>query len=62
MLEVYILQLFGAYGSDVLVIVTGILAIITGFYAFQTWRTNLSIPYYKLLGDWLEYLQVSYFP
>jgi hypothetical protein len=39
MLEVFILQLFGAYGSDVLVIVTGILAVITGFYAFQTWRT-----------------------
>lgn len=39
MLEAFILQLFGAYGSDVLVIVTGILAVITGFYAFQTWRT-----------------------
>jgi hypothetical protein len=39
MLDVFILQLFGAYGSDVLVIVTGILAILTGFYAIQTKKT-----------------------
>jgi hypothetical protein len=39
MSDVLILQLFGAYGSDVLVIVTGILAILTGFYAIQTKKT-----------------------
>jgi hypothetical protein len=39
MLHEFILQLFGAYGSDVLVIVTAILAILTGFYAFQTKKT-----------------------
>ena len=39
MLEVFILQLFGTYGSDVLVIVTGILAILTFFYAIQTKKT-----------------------
>jgi hypothetical protein len=39
MSNVFILQLFGAYGSDVLEIVTGILAILTGFYAIQTKKT-----------------------
>jgi hypothetical protein len=32
-------QLFGDYGPDILVIVTSVLAAITGFYAVQTWRT-----------------------
>jgi hypothetical protein len=39
MSEVFILQLFGAYGPAVLVIVTAILAILTGFYAIQTKKT-----------------------
>lgn len=39
MLDAFILQLFGAYGPDVLVIVTGILVILTGFYAIQTKKT-----------------------
>lgn len=34
-----VMQLFGVYASDVLVIVTAVLVILTGFYAFQTKKT-----------------------
>lgn len=39
MLNTFILKLLGDYGSDVLVIVTAVLTVLTGFYAFQTKRT-----------------------
>jgi|SRR5687767_6959199 len=39
MSDVFILQLFGSFGPDVLLIITAILAILTGFYAIQTKKT-----------------------
>ena len=34
-----ILQILGAYSNDVLALITAVLALITGFYAFQTKKT-----------------------
>jgi len=39
MLNALILQLFGIYAADILVIVTAVLAGLTGFYAIQTMKT-----------------------
>jgi len=39
MLTALILQILGAYSNDVLVAVTSVLVVLTGFYAFQTKKT-----------------------